>query len=74
MTAPIPEPYVTARLHQGPRDGETIQMPWARYDIRLIRWEEDVMLEDHYQLSGPWRGQATADYRYCEPTTKQEAA
>ena len=63
-------PAVTAHLHGGPRDGETVQLPWARIDLPLIRWEDDVMVTDAYRLNAPWRGQSTAHYSYIEPAEK----
>jgi hypothetical protein len=67
MTQPLVEPRVTAYLHGGPRDGETLQLPWALTRVQLIRWEDNMMVEDLYHLVGPWRGQDTAHYRYAEP-------
>lgn len=58
--------YVTARLHGGPCDGEAVLMPWARIDLPMIRWEEDVLITDMYRLRGPWRGQAIAHYEFVE--------
>jgi hypothetical protein len=73
MTA-IPEAYVTAHLAGGPHDGETLQMPWARVEVPMVRWEDNQMVESLYRLSAPWRGQATAEYRFVEPRIEEQAA
>ena len=61
---------VTALLHGGPRDGETLeQLPWARLEIAMPRWEGDPLEdtgEDLYRLRPPWRGQELAHYDYVE--------
>lgn len=61
---PIPEPYVSGHLHDGPHDGETIPMPWARIEVPVGRWEGEEWVVSVYKLDGPWRGQDTAHYRY----------
>lgn len=61
---------VTAHLHDGPRDGERIGMPWARYELELLRWEGDWLeqtVSDTYRLRAPWRGQETAHFDYVRP-------
>lgn len=61
---PLPEARVSGHLHDGPHDGETILMPWARTEIPVGRWEGDEWVESIYHLVGPWRGQDTAEYRH----------
>jgi hypothetical protein len=61
---------VTARLHGGPRNGETLEMPWARLEMSLPRWTDNFLegvLEDLYRLRPPWRGQELAHYDYVDP-------
>jgi hypothetical protein len=73
----MPEPpiaYVQGQLHGGPHDGETIQMPWARIEVPVLRWVDDEPVMSVYQLQGPWRGQALAHYQYAEPRVEGEAA
>lgn len=60
-----PVPYVTARLHGGPHDGETRQLPWARIEIPVLTWEQQET--SMYRLSSRWRGEPTADYEYVGP-------
>jgi hypothetical protein len=60
---------ITATLHGGPRDGETVELPWARIEIPLPRFEGaglEGIEEDLYKLRGPWRGQDWANYDYVE--------
>jgi hypothetical protein len=67
---------VTARLHGGPHDGETVEMPWARLEMRLLRWTDNFiedMLEDVYRLRPPWRGQELAHYDFVDPESAAEA-
>jgi len=61
---PVPEVHVSAHLHDGPHDGEVVQMPWARVELPMVRWEGALMVESLYRLDGPWRGQDTAHYRH----------
>lgn len=70
---PVPEPRVSGHLHDGPHDGETIHMPWARIEVPVGRWEGEEWVESIYRLDGPWRGQATAHYRFV-PTILEAPA
>jgi hypothetical protein len=70
----LPEAYLTGYLHDGPHDGQTLQMPWARSRIVMIRWEGEEPVEDVYVLAGPWRGQATAHYTFAVVDQQAEAA
>jgi len=69
-----PEPYVQARMHGGPHDGEIVSMPWARVDVPVLGWDGDEPVVSMYRLAGPWRGQATAEYEFVEPETEEKAA
>jgi hypothetical protein len=58
-----------ARLHGGPRDGETVNLPWARLEMSLPRWTDNFIegvLVDQYRLRPPWRGQVLAHYDFVE--------
>lgn len=74
MTIELPK--VTAYLHGGPRDGESIVLPWAMYDLHLPDWDKGVLdgVADLYRLRDPWRGQEAAHYRYVEPEQMEKAA
>jgi hypothetical protein len=66
---------VTGHLHGGPRDGETVEMPWARLEMSLPRWTDSFIegvLEDQYLLRPPWRGQDLAHYDFVEPESAAE--
>ncbi len=68
---------VTAYLHDGPRDGETLGMPWARYELELLRWVGDrfeQIVSDTYRLRAPWRGQPIAHFDYVAPEVRRRAA
>lgn len=60
----LPDLVVSGHLHDGPHDGETIPMPWARIEVPVGRWEGEEWVESIYRLDGPWRGQARAEYRF----------
>lgn len=69
-------PMVRATMHGGPRDGETVSMPWARLEFAFPRFDSpgpEGIGEDLYRLKGPWRGQATAHYVYVEPPESEAA-
>lgn len=60
----------TGMMHEGPHDGETVDMPWARLEISFFRFDSpglEGIGEDTYRLRGPWRGQECAHYDYLEP-------
>ena len=59
---------VAARLHGGPRDGETWELnPGARAELRLIHWVGDHLELTGtavYRLSRRWMGQPEAHYEF----------
>lgn len=57
-------------MHGGPRNGETVSMPWARIEIGFPRFDApglEGIAEDKYRLRGPWRGQEWAHYDHVAP-------
>lgn len=61
-------PMVRATMHGGPRDGETVDLPWARMEFAFPRFDSpglDGIGEDLYRLRPPWRG-GDAEYDYVE--------
>jgi hypothetical protein len=64
-----------ARLHGGPRDGESVDLPWARLEMSLPRWTDNFLegvAQDHYRLRPPWRGQELAHYDFIEPAEAED--
>ena len=67
---PTPAARVTAIFEDGPYERETLQLPWARLELRLPVWDGDEPRDVVYRLAAPWRGQDTARYRLVESERK----
>jgi hypothetical protein len=59
-----PDARVRAHIHDGPHDGETLTMPWARLEVPIFGWDGDRLVESLYRLKGLWGGQADAHYQF----------
>jgi hypothetical protein len=57
---------VCAHIHDGPHDGETLMMPWARIEVPMFGWDGDRLVESLYRLNGRWCGQDDAHYQFVE--------
>jgi hypothetical protein len=65
---PPPDIQITAHLHGGPYDGETMGLPWPRLKLPLMTWDGDDQVESVYEMQGRWVGhQRDVHYRFVEP-------
>jgi hypothetical protein len=69
-----PDARVYAHIHDGPHDGETVMMPWARIEVPMFAWDGDRLVESLYRLNSPWRGQDDAHYLFVEQADQELAA
>ena len=69
-----PDARVCAHIHDGPHDGETLMMPWARLEVPMFGWDGDRLVESLYRLIGLWGGQAEAHYQFVAQGEQRLAA
>src|ERR1700679_818339 len=68
---PPPDIQITAHLHGGPHDGETMGLPWPKLKLPLGTWDGDECHEVMYELRGRWLGhQRDVHYRFVEPAVE----
>lgn len=70
---PTPAARVTAIFDDGPHQGETLHLPWARLEIPMTAWIQEDLVESLYRLAAPWRGQDSAHYALVVESVERAA-